>query len=354
MYYPARTYLTHLRMNKLLFTTLSLLIATYGCSHEKSDKIQKNRDNILNVKSEVKELLINEILLNNNCELCFIDNYLLIKDSKSYDKQIYLLDRYSLKYIAGTAPKGQGPGEIANIGHVEVDEQNKCFWVTDFGKNKIFRYELDSVLLNPSYMPETGISFKEAQIPADYFLINDSLFMTTVIMPTGDYGYNQLVAKFNMKTGEIMPMQNLHPEIERMRVSIEISKEYGIYVECYQHHDLICIRTLDGDLKYNVYGRYWNTETSNKKSYFNDPVFIHDKICMNYSGEDTFIKEKNGEPAYNWPTKLVFFDLNGNYLKTLDIGYRVCSYIWDNRNNRLLFSFNDDIQFAYLNLNGII
>jgi hypothetical protein len=51
-----------------------------------------------------------------------------------------------------------------------------------------------------------------------------------------------LIAKINTNTGEISPMQKYtHPKIERKRVGFAASVEYGLYVECYNYHDLITI-----------------------------------------------------------------------------------------------------------------
>ena len=62
----------------------------------------------------------------------------------------------------------------------------------------------------------------------------------------------------------------------------------------------------------------------------------------------------------NYPVAIVSytgFALNveaENYLKTLDVGYKISDYCYDAENNRLIMALNDVIQFAYLDLDGII
>jgi hypothetical protein len=48
------------------------------------------------------------------------------------------------------------------------------------------------------------------------------------------------------------------------------------------------------------------------------------------------------------------FDLDGNYIKTLDVGYRIWRMSVDEDNDRLFFTFDDEIQFGYLDLKGIL
>jgi sugar (pentulose or hexulose) kinase len=45
--------------------------------------------------------------------------------------------------------------------------------------------------------------------------------------------------------------------------------------------------------------------------------------------------------------KTCIFDLEGNYIKTIDIGYRFQDFCIDEENNRIVMAMNDDIQFAY-------
>jgi len=48
------------------------------------------------------------------------------------------------------------------------------------------------------------------------------------------------------------------------------------------------------------------------------------------------------------------FDLHGDYLKTLDVGYKIVDFCYDDDNNRIIMNLNDEIQFAYLSLEGLI
>lgn len=70
-------------------------------------------------------------------------------------------------------------------------------------------------------------------------------------------------------------------------------------------------------------------------------------LIVSYSGGD------NNTDAY-YPTRLLAFGLDGEYIKTLDVGYKINSMRYDNKTNRIYMNLNDKIQFAYLDLEGLI
>ena len=333
-------------MNKILGIFLIIIIFG-GCSSSSStEKKQNKRNNIINVHNRIKEIVIEDLLINNFSVPLLVNNYLFINDYKSENECIHIFDKNNFKYITSTALKGQGPGEIARIGHIAEDKVNRKFYVSDHGKNKIFSYDLDSVITDPEYLPIEKMKMNAGLFPNDYIYISDTLSIGVTIQPLGNSDFNPVVGKFNMKTGEIKHMSyTIHPEVKKKRICFDISMEHGIYVECYAPHDLMTICSLNGDLKYNIYGPNWDTETHG--IYHFGPVkFCNNSIVALYSGE----KILNKEGRSNFPTKFLVFDLDGNYLKTLETGYKIARFCYDRDNNRILLSMDDDIQFGYLDM----
>jgi hypothetical protein len=173
-----------------------------------------------------------------------------------------------------------------------------------------------------------------------------------IIEPIGVSDFKPLVARWNMHTGEIVPMKYGHPKIEKKRIGFAVSLEYGVYVEIYNYHDLFTICDLDGNLKYNIYGPKWDSRKSNKISYYNRAVFCGDKLIMLYSGKDTFVDRGKGTES-NPATRFLVFNTNGDYLQTLETGYRISAFCYDKESNRIIMSVDDEIQFAYLELDGL-
>ena len=335
-------------INKLLY--LLFIVLCWSCTHNsKTEKYQNKRDSVVHVRKKVTEIVIpeNEVLLGILPNLYIIDNYLIISDSRSDGKLIHVFNKHTFNYVISLAERGQGPGEIANIGHIASDEVHRKFYVSDHGKQAIFSYDLDSVLTNPLYMPEVKIKMDKGLFPDRYQYINDTLSYCRIIEPIGNASFQDGVGLLNMNTGEIKRIKNKHSNLEKNRITIAVSIENGIYVEASYSYDLLTICNLDGDLKYNIYGPNWNS-IRDMKSHYGKVVFIKNKICASCAQGDFQTNEYI-------PTKFLVFDINGNYIQTIETGYWITDYCYDEGNNRIIMCLNDaEIQFAYLDLNGII
>lgn len=334
---------------------LLLIILCWGCTQvPETEKFQKKRDRILNVRENVKEIQFDDMLIGRTAPLYLIGEYLFISDVEGYDKLIHIFDKNTFNHLASTAYRGQGPDEITRIGHIAFDEKNNSFFVTDHGKQKIFSYELDSVFSNPLYKPGIKMDMGETLFPDKYFYVNDTLCIGLAIEPINNSDFKPSVARWNMTTGEIKPMEYQHADIEKKRISFAASIDHGIYVECYSYSDLMTICTLDGKLKYNVYGRGWNNKPNRTRYYGNSVAFCKDKILALYSGEDSSPNVVKNESRSTYPTAFLVFDLNGDYVKTLETGCQITFFCYDEQNNRIIMSMDDEMQFAYLDLDGLI
>lgn len=315
-----------------------------GCSTTpKTEKFQTSRDNVVDVRDKVREIKIEDVLISGIARIYLLGDYLIIEDFKSYDNLIHLFDKNNFKYITSTAYRGEGPGEITNPGFIGINESARIFYVSDHGKQKIFSYELDSVLENPSYMPPVKMDLKGMQFPSEYEYINDTLCIGRIIEPIGSNDFKPSIGKWDMTTGEIHLMTYEHPEIEKPRFTFAVSVKNGIYIQSYNYHDLLTICDLDGNLRYNIYGPRWNNRKQNRVDYYSKAQVCNDKIIVTYSGEQ--------EVPYSL---LLVFDMDGNYLRTISTGYQIVDFCFDKTSNRILLNLDDEIQFAYLDLDGII
>lgn len=341
-------------MKKILY--LLFITICCGCMrNSETEKYQNKRNNIVDIRDRVEEIKIDDVLIGGNAQLYLINNYLIISDPNSNDKLIHLFNKKNFDYLISTGFRGEGPEEITNIGHIGVDEVHRKFYVNDHGKQLIFSYDLDSVLLASNYKPIIKMKMNEKQFPDRYQYISDTLCFGLIINTIGDFDFKPTVAEWNMSSGEIKPMRYEHSEIEKKRICFAASIEHEIYVECYHYHDLMTICGLDGNLKYNIYGPDWDNRKSNRTLYYADILFCGDKILVSYSGEDTFIKNQNGGVKSKCPTKFMIFDVNGNYLQTLETGYGISDFCYDDENKRIIMSVDDvAIQFAYFDIDGII
>jgi hypothetical protein len=333
-------------INKFQTIFLALLASSCTLSND-TEKYQGRRDNIINVRDQIVEIQIEEPMMSWYSVPSLTDRYLIIQDLKSLDKLIHFFDRNNFQYITGIAYRGQGPGELANMGRrMAIDEVHRKFYVTDHGKQKVFSYHLDSVLSDPSYMPGVKIGIGDRQFPDHYQIIDDSTAICGSIQRLEPGNFKPAAGKMNMQTGEITLMPYENPRVKgRKRSSIAVSVEHGIYAEYYLLNDLITLCDFNGNLICNIYGPEWN-ENSNRKDYHELAVFCGDKLYVEYLGESRL----NEQGQVNRATKLLVFDLQGNYLQTLETGLAIVDLCYDKDHHRLLLSLNDDIQFGYLDL----
>ena len=334
-------------MKKIIF--IIVIVLCWSCTHNtKTEKYQGSRNNIVNVRDEVKEIKINDedVIIGSVVRLFIIDNYLIIEDAHSAGKLIHIFDKNRFTYLTSIGDRGQGPNEITSIGFIATNNANHEFYVSDHGKQKIFAYNMDSVLINPDYSPTIKMDMNKRLFPDKYQYINDTLSIGSVVTLIGNNDFDQSVAQWNMDNGEIKPFSYKNPNVEKKRIAFAVSMTDSIYVECYLNYDLMTICSLNGNLKYNIYGPNWSSRKTNIH-YFGKVVFCNDKILVSYSGGDW---NTNYESS-----KFFIFDLTGNYIETLEIGYKITDYCYDKTNNQIIMNLNDaEMQFAYLDLNGII
>jgi hypothetical protein len=309
------------------------------------------------VKDKVMEIEIEDVLIGSLSFTYFINRYLLIADVHAPDKIVHVFDKKNFSYITSTGDRGAGPNEITNFGAIGVNEADRIFYVSDFGKQRIYGFSLDSVLINPHYIPIEHIKMDTNQYPLNYLYINDTLSIGLFMLPISVSDYIPAVGKWNMRTGEIQLMnQNDHPQIDKKRTVFAASAEYGLFVECYRHHDLMVICDLDGNLKYNIYGQKWDNRRQNSINFYAGVSFCNDKIiALYFDGENNFATDVKGAiTGANYSSKLIVFNIQGDYIKTLETGYRIQSFSFDRDNNRIIMVLDDEIQFAYLELDGLI
>lgn len=334
---------------KVIYNILLIVcVLLNSCKNESPKEIYlKSRNNIVNVHDNIIEIPMEETPISSYANIYSMGDYYILNDYKSAEALIYIFNKTDFKCVANATPLGQGPQEIANIGEIIPNEKAGKFFVFDHGKQKLLSYDLDSLVSNPStYKFQTKAKFEKQLYPDRCCYINDTLVMSAITQVYEDNRYGELAGIWNMKTGEIQ-IGYENPKIEKRRFSYDASEEAGIYVKCYSRYDLVTICNLDGSLRCNIYGPEWDEDITNTCHYNMDVRIGRDKIYALYSGEDHRTRER-------YPSKIVIFDCNGNYLKTLNTGYHILHFCYDKEYHRLILYTYDEMQFGYLELKGII
>lgn len=330
-------------MKKIIYGAMLTCLCACGSSSE-TEKHQSSRSEVVKVKDKVKEIDTEEdVLIGRSSRPYYSEDYLIITDYEAWDGAIHLFDKKDFRYLASTGTKGPGPYELTNMGHLSVDEERRKLYVTDYGKNKVLSYDMDSVIaMSDAYRHQVKARIEDAQFPSDAIYINDTLSYGRVIQPTSFNSFDQMIGKWNMLTGEIKIIGEKHPDTHKKRSLLDVSMEKEMIVEVYINYDLMAIMDLEGRVKCYIYGPDW---TKRGLQTFDDVMITPNHILAAYSGD---------EWARGRTDKVHVFDLKGNYVKTLDIGYDIRNCTYDKTHHRLFMIFNDEIQFGYLDLEGII
>lgn len=334
------------KMKQLI--TLLLLLLFLGCSRNSEIEIyQDSRDNIIDVKEQIKEVDTGDLLLSGNISPTIFGGYLAIKDPQSPENMIYFFDSKSYKYLGCTCRHGQGPGEVVSMGDIMWNEDRKEFYLPDYGSNKIYTYDINQVLADSLHLPSIKGNMNNKSFPGTIIYVNDTLSYVKVINPTSVSSFEEEVGRWNLQTGEIHTFPYKHRGLKVYRFNFTASVDDGIIVETNSRYDLVTILDLEGNLKCNIHGPNWDSD-GDRKQHFGGVVIYKNYIISCYDGS-------------SWSDASKFklchvFDLDGNYIKTLNIGLGFNYFTVDKTNHRLIFCFDDiDIdQIGYLDLDGIL
>ena len=336
--------MTKVLCNFIFVCSIGMLVIS--CQHTDSlEKTQNSRNKVVNVKDNIKLIEPDSVMISDFSYIKVLGDYAVIPDLKSSKKLVHLFDKNTMAYIASTGDLGQGPGEISSIAGVAYDNDRDCLQVVDYGSKNIYSFDLDSVKMDPSYLPTVKQKLRNDILPYEYHFLSDTLSYGAFISLDESQSGSMKIGKWNMLTGEVQLHNHEHPAISGNAVVYDYSNKHDLIAECSNKYDLINIFDGQLNLKSRIYGPQWE-ENGDKKQHFLSVVFYRDWIITAYDGKRT---SEGGMPMI-----CHVFDLKGNYVKTLDIGYKIWRMSVDEDLSRLYFSFQDAYQFGYLDLKGIL
>lgn len=89
---------------------LIVLMALIGaCSPQnEKEKHQSSRNNVINVKNQIKEIdTENEVLIGNHSRATYTNDYLIIRDHHAWNGVIHLFDKTDFHYLTSAGNKGE-------------------------------------------------------------------------------------------------------------------------------------------------------------------------------------------------------------------------------------------------------
>ena len=341
-------------MKSLNIFTFLLILFIIACktNTQQPEKYQKHRNNIVSVQNKIIDIKP-EIIFGKSW-LYIIDDILIVAEQRAYnEKGIHLFNKNTFKYITSTAIIGKGPNEVAALGTIGIDSKNKILWVTDNGKKLRWKFPLDSILNNEMYKPTEKLNLYDDLYLSRYGFLNDSIVLGKAMRVLNIGGFDMAMAKLNINTNVTEVYGYEHPEVYGKRTNsfFALSVKNNFYVNCFAFCDLMTICDLDGNLKYNIYGKKWFNKE--RKNIYFDGVDLFDKyIIASYVGDERIVYDEHKRPKENCSSKLMIFNLKGDYIKTIDTEYEIISFCIDEENDRLIAYFDGrENPLGYFNLN---
>jgi hypothetical protein len=333
---------------------VSLIFLIHSCKNNngyKTEKYQKNRNKIINVSNNIVD--IKPKILFGNSLFYIIDSILIVNEvSPKGEKGIHLFNKNNFEYITSAGIIGKGPGEISIPGRIGIDYKSKILWVPDHGKKVMWKFPLDSILKNEAYRPTESIKLQGDLFLDRFNFLNDSIAIGKAVQPVGNSSYSMVTAKQNFSSKVINKFGYEHPKAvgKKSNSVFTLSLKNGIYINCYYYCDLLTINSLDGKLKYNIYGVDEMDNRNYKKAYYFGVDVMSNFIVASYIDEEGLIYDGN-RPKGNTPSKFLIFDTNGNYIKTIETGYKFTYFCIDEENKRLIVYFDSrENPLGYFNL----
>lgn len=327
---------------------------SFGChSNVDCEKYQKKRNNCINISDRIIDIKT-DVLFGNSFLDIFEDILIVTEVMPRGDKGIHLFNKNTFKYITSTAIIGKGPGEVTQQGRIGVDLKNRALWVSDHGKRVLWYFPLDSILINPQFKPSIKKDLYNELFMVRFSFLNDSLALGKAVHVINHHSFDMAMAKLNIITNKTEKYGYEHPEAvgDNSNSFFKLSVNNNIYVNCYINCDLLTICDLKGNLKYNVYGPGWGKKNKRRHDYFCGVDVIKNLIVTGFIDDVSFILDVNKRLQGNSPSKFLIFDIQGNYLKTLETKSNFSYFCVDEENSRVIVYFNGrENPLGYFTLN---
>ena len=329
-----------------LFSCL-MSILLLGCNNVDSDKSKtftETLEKTINVKDKITDIKTD--LLFKYCSMTISDSILIVNElTPTGAKGIHFFNKNNLKYITSTGFVGKGPGEIARLGESTINFNSKVIWVDDYAKMVSWKFPIDSILSNESFIPTEKLKMDKDLFQVKYAFINDSIAIGRSVIPTSYHSMDIATTKRNIYDSKIEKYGYHHPDLKGRESysSFELSNKNEVYTICFTFVDLMTICDLEGNLKYNIYGSQWSPKETKGIQFYGEVKTYKNYIIASYIGGKHVVTAADGGRVHNSPSKLLVFDIDGNYVKTIEVGHEFSEFCIDEDNNRVIAYFDNRI-----------
>jgi hypothetical protein len=332
------------------FKPYFILLILFGCHIDPDKKFTLSGVPVMDVSEKITDLETDQILTS---PVPYISGkYLMLVDIQTNisEKGVHIFDKDSLKYLGSTGIVGEGPGEIIQYGEIAITPDENVFWMPDFAKIQMFRFHVDSALMDENYLPQVSLSF-----PNDFFLarlkfVSEELAVGSGVEVLSPSTFRTSLGKWEFLSGKVEKFGDEHPRLknERTNAYFDYSYDHQLMALSYADYDVLSVFDAQGNAKFNLIGeKEFDNENRNLK-FFGQVQFTKDYIFSSYLGDHHTLFDANGNPIPVMPSKLLMFDLEGNLMKILETGHDIRFFAVDGVQNRVICYFYDrEIPIGY-------
>lgn len=327
--------------NKYMIGLLSLAIAVGSCGKGSYDGAGNGTD----VSDRIKALDTGNLLVGKSSNIYVYGDRLYIVDTRSDDMILHVYDTGSGRYLGSALKPGPSPYEISEPGALGVDASTGNAMMFDYGQNRIVTFNVDSVLSDGGQGIRTMRRLDMSGFPDSYVYVNDSTGYGRLVVPDGNNSYSQTVCRYDAATGDIRKFSTSEAVGEGNRSSVSVSPDGKTIVEACRTQDLIVVYDAEGNPVMEIKGDAYEPEADKSMSFFTGSAVTGSHILAAYSGR----KAKDGF----YGDRILVFDLDGNYVKTLNLGIEIRKMAYSPTTDNLYVSTPDSIQFGILPLDRL-
>jgi hypothetical protein len=274
------------------------------------------------------------------------DSLLILTSIRGSDNQIYIYDARTFKYLATAGKIGRGPGEISSVSYAILDDKNGYIFYQDMARHLIWKFEIDSILKNASYLPKMSIPIPKVVALIYFDIYDDKLFSFLSNKP------GKLISFFD-NNGNTIDSIDIADKInlyDPSKISFE-SKNYMAYyfyainnskkriAIVYTRSDVIVFLDMNGNILKRVYGP---GKTNQIPNYYDQNQIItttfiksdDDFIYCLYKNKLPFDKKTGMFSTY--ANELNIFNWEGDPLAKLVFDHPVQTFTTSRENNKII------------------
>ena len=278
------------------------------------------------------------------------DNLLLKERDYDAETAIRIFDLEDFSLLTNAINRGRGPGEVANPAGGVIDKTNNIYWLTDWGKNCIHKFYIDSLLADQGYKATSSFPIDKSWIPT----------MNMFYLPSGYIGFTSVMLQKNLVSfmdlnGNLvdsMAIPNkVYPDIWKdMGYSdnpliCNYVPEYDRMVIASRHENKISVIEMDGtpvfqkedipDASKEIHagswdGTFYTVHADNTYIYM---VYIGRKMSE-YSAE-------LGKNVIHYPNRLLVIDWEGNFRYDITLDHGIIFATLDTKRKRMICDAED-------------